>query len=221
MVQTQQNFPNIAAPIVNLKTGVLNQIWYQFFITLWTRTGQQQGSVVNAPGTISAFGGTDIPVGWLLCDGAAINRAAFNILFSVIGTTWGPGDNSTTFNIPDLQDRFLVGAGLVKPLGHTGGASSLSITTANLPAHSHTITDPGHIHSITDPGHFHTDGTNASDGTIGVDPVGCDVGVTGTSTTGVTVDPASTGITGTNNTGSGNPVSILPRFAAVNWMIKT
>jgi microcystin-dependent protein len=59
------------------------------------------------PGTIVAFGGSTAPEGWLPCDGRAVSRATFALLFAVIGTRWGTGDGSTTFNVPDLRERVL------------------------------------------------------------------------------------------------------------------
>jgi hypothetical protein len=63
------------------------------------------------PGTINAFAGAAdrVPDGWLLCDGAAFDRRMYADLFSAIGATWGRGNNSTTFNVPDLRGRFLRG----------------------------------------------------------------------------------------------------------------
>lgn len=60
-------------------------------------------------GTISAFAGTAAPTGYLLCDGAAVSRATYADLFAVIGTNYGAGDGTTTFNVPDLRGRFLRG----------------------------------------------------------------------------------------------------------------
>ena len=60
-------------------------------------------------GTISAFGGSTAPDGWLLCQGQALSRTEYASLFSVIGTSFGSGDGSTTFNIPDLRGTFAEG----------------------------------------------------------------------------------------------------------------
>lgn len=62
-------------------------------------------------GAIEAFAGSSVPTGWLLADGTAVNRTTYQRLFTAIGTTWGIGDGSTTFNIPDLQGAFLRGTG--------------------------------------------------------------------------------------------------------------
>ena len=62
-------------------------------------------------GTIVAFGGVTPPNGFLICNGAGISRSTFSNLFTKIGTTYGTGVGSTTFNIPDLRDRYIIGAG--------------------------------------------------------------------------------------------------------------
>lgn len=66
----------------------------------------------NPAGTIAAFAGTTPPIGYLLCDGRAVSRTDYADLFAVIGETYGAGDGSTTFNVPDLSDKFLQGAGI-------------------------------------------------------------------------------------------------------------
>lgn len=61
-------------------------------------------------GEIRYFAGSVLPEGWLLCDGSAISRTTYSDLFSAIGTTWGGGDGSSTFNLPNLIDRFPQGS---------------------------------------------------------------------------------------------------------------
>jgi microcystin-dependent protein len=62
------------------------------------------------PGTVIAFAGTTIPTGWLLCDGTAVSRTiTYNSLFAAIGVSWGGGNGTTTFNLPDLRGQFLRG----------------------------------------------------------------------------------------------------------------
>ena len=60
-------------------------------------------------GTILKYAGNDIPNGYLLCDGSAVSRTTYSKLFTTIGTTYGEGDGSTTFNIPDLMDKVILG----------------------------------------------------------------------------------------------------------------
>lgn len=92
----------------------------------------------NPIGSIIQFAGANAPVGWLICDGSAISRTVYSILFSVIGTTYGTGDGSTTFNLPNLQNRVPLGTSSTYTLGSTGGESTHILTTTEMPQHSHT-----------------------------------------------------------------------------------
>lgn len=109
-------------------------------------------------GTIVQFAGPTAPVGWLMCDGSAVSRVTYKSLFEVIGTTYGAGDGSTTFNLPDLRQRFPLGkasSGTGAALGATGGAidhvhagGSHTHSIAAAGAHSHTVAS--HSHTIAD-----------------------------------------------------------------------
>lgn len=66
---------------------------------------------ITEVGFIKPYAGTSVPTGYLLCNGAAISRAQYPELFAAIGTTWGAGDGSSTFNVPDLRGYFLRGVG--------------------------------------------------------------------------------------------------------------
>jgi microcystin-dependent protein len=72
-------------------------------------------------GAILPYGGATAPTGYLMCDGSAVSRTTYSALFAVLGTTYGAGDGSTTFNLPNAQLRFLLGSGANHPLGATGG----------------------------------------------------------------------------------------------------
>lgn len=233
----QQGFPQISLPYVD-ENRYITQTWLQLLVSLWNRTGAGSGQQPAAPaGTISGFAGSVLPLGWLFCDGSAVSRSTYSNLFLSIGITWGNGDGSSTFNLPSLKNKFLVGAGGLYPLGDFGGTATTTLGIGNLPAHNHAvldpghthvISDPGHIHTITDPGHHHTSSVQDVTGTTGADPVGATAGNTGTSTTGVTVNSATTGVvndsstTGvtTQDTGNGVAFPILPPYAAINYMIK-
>lgn len=81
--------------------------------------------VIMPTGVIVPFGGSSAPAGHLLCNGAAVSRTTYADLFAVIGTTYGAGDGSTTFNVPDMRGRFPLGkaaSGTGSTLGGTGGA---------------------------------------------------------------------------------------------------
>ena len=115
------------------------------------------------------------PSGWVLCNGAAVSRTVYSGLFSVIGITFGAGDGSTTFNLPNMTNNFAVGAGGSYGLGATGGTATNTLITANLPAHNHGASSlsssistssstssftgnalPTHNHSAQDSGHQHS-----------------------------------------------------------------
>lgn len=111
------------------------------------------------PGVISAYGGTSAPSGYLLCDGTAVSRITYAALFAVLGTTYGAGDGSTTFNVPDLRQRFPLGksaAGTGATLGGTGGAIDHAhgspLTTG---APSSTVTAAGILVTVADDTHTH------------------------------------------------------------------
>lgn len=114
--------------------------------------GSSSGAVPS--GSVTAYAGSSAPSGWLLCYGQAISRTTYATLFAAIGTAYGTGDGSTTFNIPDLRGRApfgkddmggtaanrltAAGAGITgTTLGASGGAETVTLTVAQLAAHSH------------------------------------------------------------------------------------
>lgn len=100
-------------------------------------------------GSVEMYAGqyNNIPTNWLLCDGSAISRTTYKDLFDVVGIQFGNGDGSTTFNLPDLRAKFPRGANASANPGNTGGADSVTLTTSELPAHNHSVSDPGHTHT--------------------------------------------------------------------------
>ncbi|KQP50845.1 hypothetical protein ASG40_13035 [Methylobacterium sp. Leaf399] len=95
-------------------------------------------------GRISPFGAyAAIPLGWIICDGAALSRTAYASLFAVIGTTYGAGDGTTTFNVPNLNGRAMFGPGLSGAgglggaVGSAGGSETVALSVAQLPSHNH------------------------------------------------------------------------------------
>lgn len=109
-------------------------------------------------GCIYMYGGSVAPSKFLLCDGSAISRTTYSELFSVIGTTYGVGDGSTTFNLPLMEGRAVIGVSGTHALGTTGGAESVTLTEQELPTHSHTIPSHGHTSTVkaTTPALSHT-----------------------------------------------------------------
>jgi microcystin-dependent protein len=107
-------------------------------------------------GIIVPWTDTSVPAGFLECDGSAVSRSTYADLFAVIGTTYGAGNGSTTFDLPDLQDNVLLGKSNNKALASTGGANTVSatgnvggnaanhtLTTSELAAHTHALHNPG------------------------------------------------------------------------------
>lgn len=198
------------------------------------------------PGTILLFAGNLSTLNnayyrWLLCDGSEVSRVTYSDLFDVIGTLYGSGNGNDTFNLPDFRGRF--------PLGNNdssgnsfiaGGASSSTITVAQLPAHSHnegsltTLASGTHAHLINDPGHNHGGSTGAasysggsyamlSSGGTGNDN-GAHTHTISTDYTGITIQSdgshthtvqGSTGAVGSNQ-----PVDIMPPYQTTCYIIR-
>jgi microcystin-dependent protein len=119
-------------------------------------------------GVITQYGAATAPTGWLLCRGQAISRTnpLYTRLFTAISTTYGAGDGTTTFNVPNLQGRIPVGFDSTQTefdaLAETGGSKTHTITTANMPSHQHGV---GTILPNTIADHIHGIGTIAAAGT--------------------------------------------------------
>jgi microcystin-dependent protein len=94
-------------------------------------------------GVISAYAGSTAPSGYLLCDGTAVSRTTYSALYAVVGTTYGVGDNSSTFNVPNLKGKVAVGRDSSQSefdnLGETSGEKTVTLTTAQLPSFSHEL----------------------------------------------------------------------------------
>lgn len=97
-------------------------------------------------GIIDGWPAAVAPEDYLLCQGQALSRSTYSALFGVIGTTFGIGDGSTTFNLPEARDRTLVGASGTKSLGSSGGASTVNLS------HSHSVNSHSHEMFHTSPG---------------------------------------------------------------------
>jgi microcystin-dependent protein len=159
--------------IASLATGLLvfqtdgNSGFYFFDGIAWTNLASGGGGVPS--GTIMAFAGSVVPAGWVLCDGSSYNSAlaTYQSLYNAIGTTYG--GSAPNFNVPDLRGRILFGKdnmggvaanrltsagggidGII--LGATGGKQSVTLTTNELPAHTHTFTGD----SVTTSSNTHT-----------------------------------------------------------------
>lgn len=205
-------------------------------------TGSGGGGSAFDPGDLKAVAYANTPAGWLECNGQAVSRTTFANLFTAIGTMYGAGNGSTTFNVPDLRDRAIIGASVTKPLASAGGFETTTLSTGNLPAHTHSM---AHTHDMSH-GHGNTS-TESATHNHGIYSLRVDTRVQ-TSTTpshpfGVNADSA--GLTGSENqlhvhsipnfagntgapsagstgsAGTGNPFSNLPPYRAQRWLIKT
>jgi microcystin-dependent protein len=159
-------------------------------------------------GAVSAYAGLSAPTGYLLCDGSAVSRTTYATLFGVIGTTYGTGNGTTTFNLPDLQGRVPVGKGTntdVSTLGNNDG-----VTVANRrPKHRHTVNDPTHTHSFNGPiGVINNKNYSGS----GFNPFDADAG-------GFALNAAATGIS-VGPSGGTDALDSQP-YQVVNYIIKT
>lgn len=166
-------------------------------------------------GSVTMYAGASAPTGWLFCDGSAISRTTYADLFTAIGTTFGTGDGSTTFNIPDMRGRAPIGVGTgsgltARSLAATVGEETHVLSTAEMPAHTHTQN-----------AHHHT---SASDGTMYF--LDSDLGqytAGATSGGGALASGQTTGDTTptNNNTGGGGAHNVMQPSLVVNFIIKT
>jgi microcystin-dependent protein len=132
----------------------------------------------NTPaGVINMWATTTAPTSWLLCDGTAVSRTTYAALFAVISTTYGTGDGSTTFNVPNLKGKVAVGRDSADvsfdSMGETGGAKTHTLSSAEMPVHTHTQnshnhTQDSHNHSQNSHGHTtDTQGNHNHGGSVG------------------------------------------------------
>lgn len=113
-------------------------------------------------GIVMPFAGSVAPGGYLLCDGSAVLRSTYPDLFTAIGTLYGAGDGSTTFNLPNLSGKVVIGVSSNHVLGSSGGEATHTLISSEIPAHVHDVPQHGHgndiaattpelSHSITQP----------------------------------------------------------------------
>lgn len=155
------------------------------------------------PSAIMAFARNTAPSGWLACDGSAVSRTTYAALFAAIGVTFGAGDGTSTFNLPDLRGYFVRGQG-TNGDGTASGAFGVKQADAYL-NHSHTATQVAHTHTVTGPNNsagFAPGAANAINGTGTL--------VTSSAQPAITVNDSTTGGTETR-----------PKNIALLYCIKT
>ena len=199
-------------------------------------------------GMIYLFAGSTAPEGYLICDGSNVSRTTYSELFTILGTTYGAGDGSTTFGLPNLSGKVPIGVSSSHTLASTGGAETVTLSTGNLPSHTHTVPEHGHgndikattpslSHSITQPA-FNYSKPNGTQTRKNANPAS-NAAYSGTSSatasrsTNVTVsDHAATACTmsgsvtdanafNTEATGDGTAHSNMQPFITLNYIIST
>lgn len=176
------------------------------------------------PGDLKPTARSEAPEGWLLCDGSAVSRATYSDLFAAIGTTYGAGNGSTTFNLPDLRGRVPLGpdgsAGRLSgsdALGNSGGAEKHQLVTSEIPSHGHgvsSITIDTHSHGVpifTQQRHegsgFAYNGMSSGGNTV---------------TQSTAYSGGSFPLNGsTDSTGGGGSHTSMQPYLVVNWLVKT
>lgn len=185
-------------------------------------TEAASGTLDTPSGSVIMFAGSIAPTGYLLCDGSAYSRTTYAGLYAVIGTTYGAGDGSTTFNIPDCRERVVRGDSAALTLGATSAGT--------IPSHAHN--GPSHTHDIgVDGTHNHGGGTGQimtwANGGVGLasgsnwyfDVLGHShtINYDGNHAHGGATASAGTGATSSFGTGSDN----IPKHIVMNYIIKT
>lgn len=188
---------------------------------------------VIPPGTIVMTGRSTAPSGWLICNGDAVDRTLYAQLFAAIGETFGVGDGTTTFNLPDMRGRVAAGVGAGTGGGASGtgavsggtalatvalaewfGVNAVTLSESQIPTHTHSVTDPGHAHHVAMTG---GNGSGSSTPTVLRDNNGD--GATG-STASDAAQATTTGIT-VGNTGGGGEHTNMQPTVGLNFIIRT
>ena len=164
-------------------------------------------------GSIFSFGFNFAPYGWAQCNGQLLPISQNQALFSLIGTTYG-GDGVTTFAVPNLQGRTPIGTGTgpglsAHVLGQSGGSETVTLTSANLPVHTHPVL------SVSLPVNTTTgDQPNPVNNYFGVTSSTIGNGYNGAGPVKMASDTGVSGITG-----SSIPMNILSPFLVINYCI--
>ena len=169
-------------------------------------------------GIIIPWSNASIPSGFLDCDGTAVSRTTYAALFAVVGTNYGAGDGSTTFNVPDLTDRTCVGTSPTKAQFSTGGANTVT-TTGNLAGSSGNTT----LSTAQLPSHNHSTGGQRGSNGGTVQSGQNSNGSAGGNSTGASGNAGSDGSHSHSFAGNftGGADSVLQPYLTLNYIIKT
>jgi microcystin-dependent protein len=208
-------------------------------LLIWNGSAWVDVYPAQPTGSLTAYAGAAAPTGWLLCDGTAVSRTTYATLFGLLSTTYGAGNGSTTFNLPDMRGRMPMGAGTGAGQGASGsGAPSGTALTARTRGgfggdermQTHTHVQNAHTH--TQNAHGHDLGGGQSFGTSfgpnagGVATFGLSVAIINTNTyqgpySAMANTATNQNTTATNqNAGSGASEN-MPPFVVLNYIIKT
>jgi microcystin-dependent protein len=214
----------------------------QFLSDQASDTVTQVEAVAVPSGCVFYTGSSTIPDGYLTCDGAAVSRTTYADLFTAIGTTFGVGNGSTTFNVPDIKGRVVAGKETSETrlttavsginggtLGASGGSQLLHLHAHAPGSHTHTMahthSTPAHVHSLYVSGGFDINGDGATAEAVFPDSSGDTSGThpssgSGTSGAASTATTSTPSASNTGDAGTGTTQNVQPTIV-LNAIIKT
>ncbi len=198
-------------------------------VTVGNAVNVSSSSIVPS-GVIWPYGGSSAPNGFLLCNGSAVSRSTYSDLFLALGTTYGSGDGTTTFNIPDMIGRAPIGAGTytdpvigstTRTLGQSFGSAAQALLTAEMPAHAH----GGGAHNHQTVANAAATGSTAPTSGTAVararsDGDSQDYILLGAGVTGATIGQSSSSGTIITSEGSGSAHNNMQPVLVTNYIIK-
>ena len=244
-----KKYATIPIAATQVADGTVTNSEYQFINSLSSNAQTQIDSKLAAAGAFTVQTGmilpwaaadADKPAGYLLCNGSAVSRSTYSALFAILSTTYGAGNGSSTFNLPNLQSRMPIGKSGTYALGATGGATtdsftpsgSVSVSIANhtltlaqIPSHSHFTSSSGNGFPNTVQANGALTVTSNSNGGAGNNDYNF-FGVSGQANQSPTSNSgsgSSHGHSGSSGSFSGNAgtVDVLNPYLSLNFIIKT